>query len=75
MESRLNDQMEEVESDAALRENQTLQMEIQRVRREFGDYRNVQLYPLSVGILIQLLSSLLLPILFILFEMMLAQYL
>lgn len=75
MESRLDDQMEEVESDAALRENQTLQMEIQRVRREFGDYRNVQLYPLSIGILIQLLSSLLLPILFILFEMMLAQYL
>lgn len=73
MESRLDDQMEEVESDAALRENQSLQMEIQRVRREFGDYRSVQLYPLSVGILIQLLSSLLLPVLFILFETLLAR--
>lgn len=75
MESRLDDQMKTVPDDAALRENQSLQMEIRRVRREFRDYRNVQLYPLSVGIFVQLLSSLLLPIFFILFEMLLAQYL
>ena len=75
LESRLNDQIEQVDSEAELRENQSLQMEIQRVRREFGDYRNVQLYPLSVGILIQLLSSLLLPVLFIVLEALLSHYL
>ena len=36
---------------------------------EFQDYATVSLYPLSVGIITHLLSSILLPIFFILFEM------
>lgn len=52
----------------SVRENELVQLEIQRARREFRDHQNVQLYPLSVGIITRLASSILLPICFILFE-------
>lgn len=39
-----------------------LRMEIERARKEFTNYRNVRLYPLSIGILTRLASSVLLPI-------------
>jgi len=39
-----------------------LRMEIERARKEFQNYRNVRLYPLSIGILTRLASSVLLPI-------------
>jgi len=39
-----------------------LRMEIERARKEFQNYNNVRLYPLSIGILTRLASSVLLPI-------------
>jgi len=45
-----------------------LELEIQRIRREFEDYRDVKLYPLSVSILTRFVSSLLLPLVFLVFE-------
>jgi len=42
-------------------------MEIRRARREFEDYQKVQ-YPLSIGIITRLVSPILLPVFFILFE-------
>jgi len=45
-----------------------LQMEIERIRKEFQEYQNVRLYPLSVGIIIRLGSSVVLPIVFILID-------
>ena len=52
----------------SVRKNELVQLEIQRARREFRDHQNVQLYPLSIGIITRLASSILLPIFFILFE-------
>jgi len=60
------------DGEVSVRENQLLQLEIQRERREFRDHQNVQLYPLSIGIITRLVSSLLLPIFFILFEFFIA---
>ncbi len=50
--------------ETAVRENELLQLEIQRARREFRDHQQIQLYPLSVGIVTRLVSSILLPIFF-----------
>lgn len=50
-------------------DDELLELEIRRARREFEDYQSVQLYPLSIGIITRLISSILLPILFILFEL------
>ena len=50
-------------------DDELLEMEIRRARREFEDYQNVQLYPLSIGIITRLVSSILLPVFFILFEL------
>ena len=44
-------------------------LEIRRLREEFRDYSQVSLYPLSIGIITRLLTSIFLPILFIVFEM------
>ncbi|MFC6989429.1 hypothetical protein ACFQJD_13275 [Haloplanus sp. GCM10025708] len=52
-----------------------LQLEIQRARREYDEYQNVQLYPLSIGIITRLASSILLPIFFILFEFFVSGFL
>ncbi|KAB1192493.1 hypothetical protein GJR96_03190 [Haloferax sp. MBLA0076] len=58
---------------ASLEESHSLYLEIDRTRQEFRDFRDVQLYPLSVSILIQLLSSLFLPVLFIIFDIYLSR--
>jgi hypothetical protein len=60
--------------DASIRENQLLQMEIRRARQEFRDNQNVQLYPLSISIITKLVSSIILPILFILFDIFISDY-
>jgi len=49
--------------------DELLELEIRRARREYEDYQNVQLYPLSIGIITRLVSSILLPVCFILFEL------
>ena len=56
------------DDDASIREHQLLQMEIRRARQEFRDNQNVQLYPLSISIITRLVSSVILPILFIIFD-------
>lgn len=50
-----------------------LQLEIDRVRKEFRDYQNVRLYPLSIGILARLASSVALPMAFILIDHYISQ--
>ncbi|AXG06743.1 hypothetical protein DU500_10060 [Haloplanus rubicundus] len=57
------------DDDLAETNDELLELEIRRARREFDDYQNVQLYPLSIGIITRLVSSILLPVLFILFEL------
>ncbi|MFB6188238.1 MAG: hypothetical protein ABEI86_15425 [Halobacteriaceae archaeon] len=44
------------------------QLELQRLRNEYEDYQNVRLYPFQLDILIKLVSSILLPIFFILID-------
>jgi len=50
-------------------------LEIQRLRDEYNEYANVSLYPLSVGIIVRLVSSIFLPIFFTVFEMYLGRLL
>lgn len=50
--------------DTGTLEEVATRLEIQRLRDEFNEYDSVSLYPLSVGIIIRLISSLLLPIFF-----------
>jgi hypothetical protein len=50
-------------------DDELLELEIRRARREFEDYQSVQLYPLSIGIITRLISSILLPIFFMVFEL------
>ena len=57
------------DDDLAETNDELLELEIRRARREFEDYQSVQLYPLSIGIITRLVSSILLPVLFILFEL------
>jgi hypothetical protein len=57
------------DDDLARTDDELLELEIRRARREFDDYQNVQLYPLSIGIVTRLASSILLPVFFILFEL------
>jgi hypothetical protein len=57
------------DDDLAETDDELLELEIRRARREFDDYQSVQLYPLSIGIITRLASSILLPVLFILFEL------
>jgi ABC-type multidrug transport system fused ATPase/permease subunit len=57
------------DDDLAETNDELLELEIRRARREFDDYQNVQLYPLSIGIITRLVSSILLPVVFILFEL------
>jgi hypothetical protein len=56
------------DDEVSVKEHQLLQMEIQRARQEFRDNQNVQLYPLSVSIIMRLVTSIILPVLFILFD-------
>jgi hypothetical protein len=60
--------------DVSVKEHQLLQMEIQRARQEFRDNQNVQLYPLSISIITKLISSIILPILFILFDIFISDF-
>ena len=50
-------------------------LEMQRLRDEFNEYDSVSLYPLSVGIIIRLISSLLLPLFFIFVDLFLGRLL
>lgn len=50
-------------------------LQIRDLRDEFDRYASVSLYPLSVGILVRLASSVLLPLFFILFETYLSRFL
>ncbi|MFB6169734.1 MAG: hypothetical protein ABEJ06_01175 [Haloarculaceae archaeon] len=75
---RLEAQAADLESpgdDAATMSEVATRLEIQRLRDEFTEYDEVNLYPLSVGILVRLVSSVLLPIFFILFETILGRFL
>jgi hypothetical protein len=44
------------------------QLELQRIKREYEDYRNVRLYPFQIDILIKLVSSVLLPLAFVVID-------
>ncbi|WP_136717426.1 hypothetical protein [Halorientalis salina] len=66
------------EADGAAEEAATMdevakRLEIQRLRDEYNEYAGVSLYPLSVGIIVRLLSSILLPVFFTVFEMYLGR--
>jgi hypothetical protein len=65
----LERKLPETPSETAENNELALQMEIERARKEFRDYRNVRLYPLSIGIITRLLSSVFLPIGFTVFEL------
>lgn len=51
------------------------QMEIQRLRQKFEDYQNMDLYPMSLGILYRLISAILLPFIFVFLEVYLPELL
>lgn len=61
--------------EAATMSEMATRLEIQRLRDEFKEYENVNLYPLSVSIITRLISSVLLPFVFILVDYAIAQYL
>lgn len=70
---RLQQKSNDVEAVADGDENASMddmatRLEIQRLREEYQAHANVNLYPLSIGILVRLVSSLLLPIFFMLME-------
>lgn len=52
-----------------------VQLEIQRLRREYREYADVKLYPMSVSILAQLVGSVLLPLFFLLLDLALSRVL
>ncbi|MEA5388294.1 hypothetical protein VB779_15465 [Haloarculaceae archaeon H-GB11] len=60
---------------AATMDEVAKRLEIQRLRDEFNEYAQVSLYPLSIGIIVRLVSSILLPVFFILFETFLGRFL
>ncbi|MHB9286462.1 hypothetical protein ACKVMT_05425 [Halobacteriales archaeon Cl-PHB] len=68
-------QGDDVVDETATMDEVAKRLEIQRLRDEFNEYADVSLYPLSIGIIIRLLSSIFLPIFFILFETVLGQFL
>lgn len=78
---RLVAQAEDLEGDGHERDQSATidevatRLEIQRLREEFNEYADVNLYPLSVSIITRLVSSILLPIMFILFELVLGRVL
>lgn len=74
LEAKLAIPADEDGDEVSIRENQLIQMEIQRARQEFRDNQNVQLYPLSISIITKLVSSILLPIFFILFDIFISDY-
>jgi hypothetical protein len=72
----LQRQAANLEEDGATDDTGTLaevatRLEMQRLRDEFNEYDSVSLYPLSVGIIVRLISSLLLPLFFIFVDLFL----
>ncbi|MFC7226482.1 hypothetical protein N0B31_03630 [Salinirubellus salinus] len=65
------------DGDTAAVDNRELavQLEIQRLRREYREYADVKLYPMSVSILAQLVGSVLLPLFFLLLDLALSRVL
>lgn len=54
--------------ESATMDEMATRLEIQRLREEYNTYADVNLYPLSIGIFVRLVSSLVLPLFFILVE-------
>ncbi|MGB9932696.1 ABC transporter C-terminal domain-containing protein [Haloarcula amylolytica] len=73
LEDRLSS-LDDNESNSDPSRQQQLQLEIQRTRQEFRDFRDVQLYPLSINIIIRLTTSVLLPIFFAIFEIFISDF-
>jgi hypothetical protein len=68
---RIRDLESQVAPEAGTTEELSRQLEIQRVRRAYREYDEVSLYPLSVSIVSRLLSSILLPLAFMVLELFL----
>ena len=69
----LRDQMLEIRQELASCESGEVeevskQLELERTRSKYEDYKTVRLYPLQIDILIKLIASILLPIVMIFFE-------
>lgn len=47
------------------------QLELQRIRQDYEDYKNVNLYPFKIDIMFRLFSSVLLPVLFLVVDQVL----
>jgi len=75
MERHLTGISDETNSDHDSSRQQELQLEIQRTRQEFRDFKNVQLYPLSINIIFRLVTSVFLPLLLAVIEMLISGYL
>lgn len=75
LENRLSGLDNDNESNSDPSHQQQLQLEIQRTREEFRDFQNVQLYPLSISIIIRLITSVFLPIFFAIFELFISDFL
>ncbi|MFB6113866.1 MAG: hypothetical protein ABEJ58_07155 [Halodesulfurarchaeum sp.] len=59
---------EPISGDSADIDDLATQYHIQTIREDFKDYRSVSLYPMTVGILSRLLSSVFLPLAFVFLE-------
>ena len=64
----------ESESDARLDEL-VLEMQAQRIRNEYEDYKQVRLYPMEIQILARLVGSVLLPLALLMLEISLTRFL
>jgi hypothetical protein len=69
------EEADETADDTATLAEVATRLEMQRLRDEFNEYDSVSLYPLSVGIIIRLISSLLLPLFFIFVDLFLGRLL
>lgn len=69
----LRSRMQEIRQDLASGESDDIeevskQLELERTRSKYEDYKNVRLYPLQIDILLKLIASILLPLIMIFFE-------
>jgi hypothetical protein len=48
-----------------------VEQKLQRIRREYQDYQEVQLYPMRLSILVRLVGSVLLPLVFVFIDSLL----
>lgn len=51
------------------------ELELQRLREKYNDYRSVRLYPISIGVIARFAGSVLLPLIFLLLEFYLPKFL